>query len=357
MVVPCWGGRIDVQFRRIIAGAIAGFVLAVPASIAAAADDSIWPRLVAGMQLDVTQRPDAVQWAQRFARHPAAFETMLARSEPWLWHIVEAAERRHMPLELALLPAVESGFNPGAESQQRASGLWQLVPVTARRFSLQSTDGYDARRDPIASTRVALGHLNDMYEQFGDWWLAIAAFNIGPGALARTMKEQPQARSFWDLKLPRETFEHARKLAGICLLIRNPDRFGVTLPTIVNQAATELVRLRRPVDLAKAARAAAIPESLIHALNPGLRSLSNTTGKEQLALPGAEAARLRKILAAAEYAPQVAEAQVHVVRPGESLWHIARRYNTSVLTLASRNGLTADAVIRPGRRLEVPLRT
>lgn len=346
------------QFKRIIAGAIAGLMLAAPAAVAAATDDSIWPRVIAGMQLDVAQRPDAAQWARRFAAHPAAFETMLARSEPWLWHIVEAAERRHMPLELALLPAVESGFNPGAESQQRASGLWQLVPVTARRFSLQSTDGYDARRDPIASTRVALGHLNDMYEQFGDWWLAIAAFNVGPGALARALKEQPQAHSFWDLKLPRETFEHARKLAGICLLIRNPERFGVSLPTIANQAAIELVRLRRPVDLSKAAHAAGIPEQLIQTFNPGLRSLSNTTGKEQLALPGAEAARLRKILASAEYAPQPVETlQVHVVRPGESLWHIARRYNTSVLTLASRNGLTADAVIRPGRRLEVPLRT
>lgn len=345
------------HLRRIIAGAITFLMLAVPAA-AAAADESIWPHLVAGMKLDSAQRPDAAKWARHFAQHPAAFENMLARSEPWLWHIVEAAERRRMPLELALLPAVESSFDPGAESQQRASGLWQLVPVTARRFSLQSTDDYDARRDPIASTRVALGHLNDMYEQFGDWWLAIAAFNVGPGALAKALREQPQARGFWNLRLPRETFEHARKLAGVCLLIQNPKRFGITLPAIANRPVTELVRLRRPIDLDKAAQTAGIPEALLRALNPGLRSLSNTAGKEQLVLPGAEAARLRSVLAQADFPPQPIETLlVHVVRPGESLWHIARRYNTSVNTLAYRNGIAADAVIRPGRRLEVPIRT
>jgi membrane-bound lytic murein transglycosylase D len=349
---------LNVQLRRIIAGMIVGLVLAAPAAAASSPDEPIWPRLVAGMKLDSAQRPDAAQWARHFAQHPAAFEKMLARSEPWLWHIIEAAERRRMPLELALLPAVESGFDPGAESQQRASGLWQLVPVTARRFSLPSTDAYDARRDPIASTRVALGHLNDMYEQFGDWWLAIAAFNVGPGALAKALKEQPRAAGFWDLKLPRETFDHARKLAGICLLIQNPKRFGIRLPAIANKPVTELVRLRHPLDLRKAAQAAGIPEALLQALNPGLRSLSNTAGKEQLVLPGAEAARLRSVLAQADFHPGPIETLlVHVVRPGESLWHIARRYNTSVTTLAYRNGIAANAVIRPGRRLEVPLRT
>ncbi|MEQ1440485.1 transglycosylase SLT domain-containing protein [Fontimonas sp. SYSU GA230001] len=318
----------------------------------------IWSRLAAGMQLGCGGQPGAAQWAQRYARHPVAVERMLARSEPWLWHIVEAAERRRMPLELALLPAVESGFDAAADSPRRARGIWQLVPVTAHRFSLAQTSAYDARRDPIASTRAALGHLSDLHEQFGDWWLAIAAFNLGPGALAKTLREQPQARTVWDLRLPRETSDYVRKLAGLCLLIENPDRYGLSLPPIADRPATELVRLRQAIDLASAARHANIDEALIFELNPGLRELGNTHGKDQLVLPSAAAARLRSVLAQHEFPPQpLTTFKTHVVAPGESLWHIARRYNTSIATLALSNGLSADAVIRPGRRLQVPVGT
>lgn len=308
------------------------------------------------MRMGTPAKSDAQHWARQFARHPDGFERMLARSEPWLWHIVEIADRRHMPLELALLPAIESGFDPVAESPQKARGLWQLIPVTARSFGLANTAHYDARRDPIASTRAALGHLNDSYEQFGDWWLAIAAFNIGPARLARTLERQRHADSFWDLELPRETFEHARKLAGVCLLIRDPQRFGIRLPAIANGPATELVRLYRPVNLQQAARDAGIAESLILDLNPGLRQLTNTTGKLQLVLPKAEARRLRAALAAGDYAPEPTQQLiVHVVGPGDSLWGIARRYNVTIGAIERQNELDADSVIRPGRRLMVPV--
>ncbi|HEY1076426.1 MAG TPA: transglycosylase SLT domain-containing protein [Fontimonas sp.] len=318
-------------------------------------DESIWPRVVAGMQLRAEAQPDAEKWARHFARHPAAFKAMMARAEPHLWHMVEAAERRRLPLELVLLPAVESGFNTGAVSSQHAYGLWQLLPATASSFGLSSSPSYDPRVDPIASTRVALGHLNDMYERFDDWWLAIAAFNIGRGRLAEVMQLQPKVRNFWQLKnLPPETYEHARKLAGICLLIQQPKRFGISLPRIANRAPSELIRLRRPVDLGRLAKAANIPEQLIREFNPGLRQMSNTGDKAMLALPAAEAQRLRAAMAGQRYTAKPQPALVHVVQAGESLSHIASRYGVSVAMLASRNELSAAVPLRAGSRLQVP---
>jgi membrane-bound lytic murein transglycosylase D len=319
-------------------------------------EGSIWPRIVAGMQLQAEAQPDADKWAKHFARHPAAFQTMLARARPHLWHMVEAAERRRLPLELVLLPAVESGFNAQAVSSQHAHGLWQLLPATSSSFGLSSSASYDPRVDPIASTRVALGHLNDMHERFDDWWLAIAAFNIGRGRLAEVMAMQPKVRSFWQLRnLPPETYEHARKLAGICLLIQQPKRFGIRLPDIADAAPTELIRLRRPVDLARIAKAANISEQLIRELNPGLRQLSSTGDKTMLALPSAEAQRFRNAVAGQRYTPKPQSAGlVHVVQAGESLTHIANRYGVSVAMLASRNELSTAAQPRAGARLQVP---
>lgn len=319
-------------------------------------DESIWPRVVAGMQLQPEAQPDAVKWAKHFARHPAAFKEMMARAQPHLWHMVEAAERRRLPLELVLLPAVESGFNTQALSSQHAYGLWQLLPATAGSFGLTSSATYDPRVDPIASTRVALGHLNDMYERFDDWWLAIAAFNIGRGRLAEVMQSQPGVRNFWRLKnLPPETYEHARKLAGICLLIQQPRRFGVTLPKIANRAPSELIRLRRPVDLARLAQAANISEQLIREFNPGLRELAHSGDKAILALPAAEAERFRRAMSGQRYTPKPPGSNlVHVVQAGESLSYIARRYGVSVAMLASRNDLSAAAPLRTGSRLQVP---
>ncbi|MDP9139754.1 MAG: transglycosylase SLT domain-containing protein [Pseudomonadota bacterium] len=348
------GGTVLGPARTILLTLIAVFWLTPAAS--KTPEDSIWPRIVAGMQLQAEAQPDAVKWAKHFARHPKAFQTMLARAQPHLWHIVEAAERRKLPLELVLLPAVESGFNANAVSSQHAYGLWQLLPATAGSFGLSSSATYDPRVDPTASTRVALGHLNDMHERFDDWWLAIAAFNIGRGRLAEVMQMQPKVKNFWQLKnLPPETYEHARKLAGICLLIQQPKRFGISLPRIANAAPTELIRLRRPVDLVRVAKAANISEQLIRELNPGLRQLSSTGDKTMLALPAAEAQRFRREMSGQRYSPKPQTAAlVHVVQAGESLSHIASRYGVSVATLASRNELSTAAQPRAGSRLQVP---
>lgn len=310
------------------------------------------------MRLVNDQHPDTIQWARHYAQYPVAFRQMLARSEPFLWYIVEAVEGRSIPAEIALLPAVESSFDPHARSPQKAHGLWQFVPWTGRALGLHSGRHYDARRDPIESTQAALGYLDDLHERFGDWHLALAAYNSGAARLSKLLRNQSSAGDFWDLQLPRETYEHVRRLMGIALLIEKPRQFGVELPPIRNRHAAELIRLDQPINLSRAARRAQVSETLIRQYNPGLQTLSHTTGKRLLALPPAEAARLRETLAAHEFRPEpIPSVVVHMVEPGDSLWRIARRYAVSVRDLARQNNISEKAVLRPGRRLEVPIST
>lgn len=318
----------------------------------------IWPRIVTGMRLVDDQQPQVRSWAAEYARHPHAFHRLLSRSEPFLWYIVEAAEQRGLPMELVLLPAVESGFDPYARSQQKAQGLWQFTPWTGRALGLQNTRHYDARRDLVPSTDAALDYLQDMHRRFGDWHLALAAYNIGSARLAGLIRDQSQAPDFWAIKLPRQTYEHVRRLMGIALLVEKPAEFGVQLPAIGNRRAAELVALERPVNLRRAAAQAGIDEALVRAYNPGLHNMTHTTGKKVVMLPAAEAARLRSALSLARYAPEpVPTVVVHVVRPGDSLWHIARRYDVKINDITRHNGLAEDAVIRPGHKLEVPIQS
>ncbi len=341
------------NLRKIAAAACCALCLGGAAQ-AAPASPSIWTHIVGGMQLDQRETPETLARARTYAKRADLVEAMLARSEPFLWHIVEATERRRMPLELALLPAVESGFDPHARSQRQAAGLWQFVPATSAIFGLQTTRDYDARRDPVASTRAALGHLSDMYEYFGDWWLAIAAYNVGLGNLSNILKAQPGVTNIWALKLPKETYEHVRRLAAISLLIEQPQRFGITLPDIADEPATAIVPLRSAIDLSAAAQAAGISDSLIRQLNPGLGDLRNTTGKKGVILPTAEAARLLAALRSHRFMPSARpQVVVHVIQPGDSLWQIATHYRVSIEDLRRWNDLAESSVLRPGRRLRV----
>lgn len=329
-------------------------LLTAPSALAGESADLIWPRIAAGMQIVDGEQAETVTWARHYARHPTQLSAMLARAEPFLWYIVEAVELREMPLEIALLPAIESGFNPQARSQDQARGLWQFVPSTGRAYGLRENRHYDAKRDPVASTRAALTYLQKLHRQFdNDWLLALAAYNFGGRALNESI-ERTGSRNFWLLDLPRETREHIPRLLGLALLIQQPERFGVELPPIRNQHAAELVALESARDLERAALRAGVEPDLIERYNPGLKTLSNTQGKSILLLPPEQATRLRAELAKREYRPKKAPPGTqHVVARGESLWTIARRYNTTVSQLREWNDLNPRAVLRPGRKLEI----
>ena len=328
-------------------------LLIVAPSIHAAVDqDLLWPRIAQGMRIVDGEEAETVTWARHYAQRPQQFAQMLARAEPFLWYIVEAVELRDMPLELALLPAVESGFDSQAHSHRQARGLWQFVPATARGFGLRESAHYDARRDAVASTRAALNYLQQLNRRFDSWLLALAAYNLGGAHLSRAMQEQQQG-NFWLLDLPVETREHVPRLLGIALLIQQPERFGVELPPIPNRPSASMIYLDSPRDLRRAIANAGIPAQTLGQYNPGLKNSSNTSGKRVVLLPPVEAERLRDELARRDYKPRETPRIQHIVAPGDSLWQIARHYKVSVRQLREWNSLGEKQALRPGRPLVV----
>lgn len=275
-----------------------GAILLLLCAAPAVAQELIWPRIAAGLRIVDGEHPETVMWARHYAQRPLQFSQMLARSEPFLWYIVEAVELRDMPLEIALLPAVESNFDAHARSSQKARGLWQLVPETSRALGLRETAGYDARRDPIASTRAALSYLHLLHDTFDHWLLALGAYNAGRGRVQEAIRKSG-SRNFWDLELPQETREHVPRLLGLALLVREPQRFGITLPPIPNRHAAEVVALDGHPDPALALRTAGITRATLSHYNPGLKTPEGARHKKWLLLPAAEAERLRSALAQA----------------------------------------------------------
>lgn len=344
-------------FRSLNRG-LAALILLLPAIFGTRPADAqpdgetLWPRIAQGMRIVDGEEPETVTWARRYARDPQQFRQILERAQPFLWYIVEAVELREMPLELALLPAVESGFDPQAHSPRRARGLWQFVPTTGKGFGLRENAHYDARRDVVASTRAALDYLQKLNQRYGSWLLALAAYNVGGGALNKAIRNAGHD-NFWNLSLPAETRAHVPRLLGVALLIQQPERFGVSLPDIPNHPAADMVYLDRPTDLESAIVNAQIPAQTLEQYNPGLKTLSDSSSKRVVLLPHDDAQRLREALASRDYEPRPAREIEHVIAAGDSLWEIARYYKVSVAQLMQWNQLDARTRLRLGRRLRV----
>lgn len=346
----------------LIATLILGLALGKTAQ-AEESGDLIWPRIAAGMRIVDVSQPETLAWAHHYTKQSNRLTHMLSGSEPFLWYIVEAVELREMPLEIALLPAIESGFNPKANSQQQARGLWQFIPGTGKVFGLQETANYDARRDAVASTRAALTYLLQLHDRFGNWLLALAAYNVGENALSRAIQKSG-SYSFWDLDLPKETREHVPRLLGLAAVIKDPERFNAKLPPILNQHAAEMIALESPHDLSMATLQAGVSPEVMQRYNPGLKNLNNTQGKQWLLLPPADALALRAELADHDYLarqktiPAVVTTRkgaekIWVVRSGDTLWTIAKRSKVSVEELRKWNRLKPDKTLKPGHRLVI----
>ena len=184
------------------------------------AAEQIWPRVCEGMSLHGEAQPQVQKWRDYYSSHPRRVRSLLAPSEPWLWHIVRAIDERGFPMEIALLPVIESNYNPNARSPGGAEGLWQFVGVTARNHGLRETDWYDGRRDALASTDAALDYLANLHDLFDNWLLALAAYNVGENRLIAEQRKQLAAglpRNFWKMPLPEETRGHVPRLLGLAL--------------------------------------------------------------------------------------------------------------------------------------------
>lgn len=332
-------------------------VTAAPGHTAASPYTDLFERVRAGFQLDDPDEARIDVQLRWYANSPEYLERVFGRSELYFHHIVSEIERRGMPMEIALLPVVESAFEPYAYSRARAAGLWQFIPGTGQRFSLNQNWWYDGRRDVLESTRAALDYLQFMHDEFnGDWLLAIAGYNCGEGCVARAVRANRAAGKpidFWSLKLPSETRAYVPKLLAMKRLVASPETFGIAFGAIPNEPYFVRVETGSQIDLKLAAELAGITHEELFELNPAFhRWATPPQGPHHLLVPADAADLLRENLA--KLTPdELLRVTHHVVKPGETLASLSTQYKTEPQVIRSINGL-GDGPLSVGTDLRVP---
>ncbi len=321
-------------------------------------ETDVWERIGSNLILtrNISEKTTASKLAW-FARNQAYLDRVSGRAEPYLHYIVEELEKRNMPLDLALLPIVESAYNPFAYSRSRASGIWQFIPGTGRLYGLKQNWWYDGRRDIIAATDAALNYLQKLHQEFdGDWLLALAAYNSGEGNVGRAIRRNKKAGKpidFFSLKLPRETRGYVPSLLAVAEIVANPSKYKIALKPINNIQHFKQVDIGSQIDLATAAELSELSIEELYTLNPGFnRWATDPNGPHQLLIPIKKAAAFENKLASLSSDKRI-KWQQHKIKKGESLGRIATRYRTDVSTLKQINRLKGNT-IRTGRSLLIP---
>ena len=318
----------------------------------------IYARMVHHFGLpECSDRPEALRWAEWYAEHPKYMARVLKRAEPWLWMILDELERRDMPAELALLPIVESAYDPFAYSSGRALGAWQFLASTGRQYGLVQNAWYDGRRDVWAATDAALDYLQYLEGFFdGDWLLALAAYNAGEGRVGRSVKRNLAAGKpgdYWSIRLPKETRGYVPKLMGLACLFRDATGYGFKPPATANQQVIERIDFGTQTDLVLLSQLAEVPIDQLFTLNPGFnRWASAPTGPHRIVLPVRAAERMQALVPSLEPSQLMRWDQV-TVEAGDTLSGLARRHGVDVAVLRSANNLSSD-LIRVGQRLKLP---
>lgn len=318
----------------------------------------VFDRMRAGFKLqDIDSRAIDAQLAW-YANNPEYLERVFGRAGLYLHHIVKEIEARGMPLELALLPVVESAFEPYARSWATANGLWQFMPGTGERFGLKQDWWYDGRRDVLASTRAALDYLQYMHDEFfDDWLLAIAAYNCGEFRVQREVNANRalgKPVDFFSLRLPSETRAYVPKLLAMRRLVANPEDYGISFSPIPNEPYFVKVDTGSQLDLTLAAELAGITLDEVFELNPGFhRWATDPAGPHFLLLPRDTADAFKRNLELLGPDERV-RVSMHTVKPGETLAAIAQKYRTQTVVVRDMNNLTATSPLVVGSELRVP---
>ena len=318
----------------------------------------MWQRIRSGLALGRHLDQPVVREKLTFYAHKQEFLDRIAeRARPYLFYIVEELDKRAMPAELALLPIVESAFQPFAYSRSRASGIWQFIPSTGVRYGLKQNWWYDGRRDIVEATRAALDYLEKLHAEFnGDWMLALAAYNAGELNVQRAVDENLKAgrsTDFFSLRLPRETRGYVPSLLAVSELLANAERYNVQWQPIANEPHFTIVRIDGQIDLATAARLANLSREEFRNLNPGFNQwASDPDGPHRLVVPVSTSAEFASAVAQLPPTERV-QWQQHVVRSGENLGAISQRYHTDVDALRQTNNLRGT-LIHVGQVLLIP---
>lgn len=321
--------------------------------------DDLWQRTRNGFSMPNLGSPLVVRQQAWYLNRPEFLQRVFSRSRRYLYHIVAELEKRGMPTELALLPVVESSYNPQAYSPARALGMWQFIPSTGKHYNLKQNAWFDERRDIIASTNAALDYLQNIYEMHGDWHLALASYNWGEGAVGRAIarnRAKGLPTDYLHLSMPGETRNYVPKLQAIKNIIADPELFGIKLDPIQNQPYFSLVERNGKMDVALAARLAEIPVDEFIALNPAYsRPVMPDSADSPLLLPADKVGTFRDNLADYTASNKPLSAwNTHTLQRGEKLDSVARRYGLSVARLKQLNGITRRTRVGPGLALLVP---
>lgn len=320
--------------------------------------DNLWDRLQAKFELSEHYNHPAVdQQLLSYVNNQVYFDRIAERAQPYLFWIVGEIERRELPMELALIPIVESTFNPTAYSSEHAVGLWQFIGPTARSFGLKQDWWYDGRRDPRASTIAALDFLELLHKEFSeDWLLALAAYNTGQGNVKRAIRRaglEGKTPDFWSLQLARETRSHVPKILAIAKLISDSAYYGVRLAPIANEEPLVLVEIDTQIDLSQAARLAHLEYEELRRLNPGyLQWATHPDDPQVIAVPAKNAELLQNGIATLD-PDQFVTWDRYEILPGDTLVRIAQKLDTRVDVLQIVNGLN-DSRIIAGSSLLIP---
>ena len=326
---------------------------------------NVWTHIDDGLRISDVSRVEVDKWRTWFLQHQGKLEQIFDNSRPFLYYVVSAIAQRGLPMELALLPAIESGYNPKAYSPAAAAGLWQFIPGTARNFGLQNTRYGDPRLSLTASTNAALDYLSYLYNYFGgNWLLAIASYNAGQGTVSAAIQQNVAAgkpTDFWDLNLPEQTENYVAELLALAQVIKNASAYHVSLPVIPNAAHIAVVTTPKSVALNVAANLMNMPVSELRRLNAGL-SYGVAPADYQLVVPKGKAGALKTALLTMPQevathsiaAPAAAPRLSHItLRRGETLWHLAQRAGVSITNLKRWNHIRSARDLRVGQRLVV----
>ncbi len=347
----------------------------------------LWGRMRGRLALADVEHPRIAERIDVLKRNPSYLNLFVQRAQPYLYYIVEHIDRRELPMDLALVPMVESAFEPTAVSPKDAAGLWQIIPTTGQEWGLMLAEGYDGRLDIHTSTEVALRYLRYLNKLFdGDWLLALAAYNAGPRAVQDAIKAHaaepppatalvethpavvlalalsasarpaapqapPQQQSlFWSLDLPRETQDYVPRIVALAHIIADPVVYGVKLQVIDNQPYLYRVDLTPETKVFDSVTAAGIPTEEFFRFNPGFKlGIEPPTRTYNLLLPREQA---QNLVANSPGARLLAPSK-HTVQKGETLDMIAKRHSVPSQQLAQWNGLNGKSTLKAGQQLIV----
>jgi len=318
----------------------------------------LWARMRTGFDFPAVD-PDVVRgYIDEYVKHPHLFTQILQRGEPYLFHILNRLEQEDMPAELALLPVVESAFDPFATSPAGAAGIWQFMPETAAYLGLSQDWWYDGRRDVIASTEAALDYLGKLYKRFdGEWLLALAAYNAGGTRVQRAIRQNRDTGKpvdFWHLALPAETRSYIPKLIALRAIIENPNDYNISLPHLSDARYFSTVEIQGQLELNVAARLSGIPLHELQHLNPGYGLSITPPGRMHTLLVPSSVADIFRTRIAQLPQDQRIQSIRHRIRLGDNLSTIAQQYRTTVSDIRRVNRLKGSKIIA-GDLLIVPV--